>query len=137
MLEMIFTIIFIYLLYYIWIAFNFDKRGEQKLRGKKKKNNIKIDKKKMPSEVQFFVIKYNIDLDKVNYRYFLQLMGLVVAFDLSIVITIMEFIKILWIKLIVAFVLMIVIVLLSFHFLGRYFKKKGLTKDENKKRNRK
>lgn len=137
MLEMILTIIFIYLLYYIWIVFNFDKRGEQKLRRKKKKNNTKIDKKKMPSEVQFFVIKYNIDLNKVNYRYFLQLMGLVIAFDLSIVITIMEFIKILWIKLVVAFILMIVIVLLSFHLLGRYFKKKGLTKDENKKRNRK
>lgn len=137
MLSLVFTIVFIYMLYYIWIAFNFDKKGEQKVRGKNKKNNEKKDQKKMPSEVQFFVIKYNIDLDKVNYRYFLQLMGLVIAFDLSIVITIMGFIKVLWIKLVVAFILMIVIVLLSFHLLGKYFKKKGLTKNENKKRNRK
>ena len=137
MLGLVFTIMFIYMLYYFWIAFNFDKRGEQKQRGKKKKEITKIDKKKRPAEGQFFVIKYNIDLDKVNYRYFLQLMGLVIAFDLSIVITIMGFIKILWIKLVVAFILMIVIVLLSFYILGNYMKKKGLTKDENKKRNRK
>ena len=29
MLGLIFTIIFIYLMYYIWIAFNFDKTGKQ------------------------------------------------------------------------------------------------------------
>ena len=83
----------------------------------------------MPAELEFFVIKYKIDLDKINYRYFLQLMGLVIAFVLGIIATIISYIDELWIQLLVGFVLIIVIVLLSFKLLGNYFKKKGLTKD--------
>ena len=83
----------------------------------------------MPAEMEFFVIKYKVDLDKINYRYFLQLMGLVIAFDLGIIATIISYIDELWIQLLVGFILVIVIVLLSFKLLGMYFKKKGLTKD--------
>jgi hypothetical protein len=56
-------------------------------------------------------------------------MGLVIAFDLGIIATIISYIDELWIQLLVGFVLIIVIVLLSFKLLGNYFKKKGLTKD--------
>ncbi len=124
MLELIFTIIFIYLIYYFWIVFNFDKTGEYK---RKNKKNIK--KKKLPAEIEYFVIKYKVDLDKVNFRYFLQLMGLVIAFDLAIIVTIVSYIDALWLQLIVGFILILLIVLISFHILGNYFKKKGLTKD--------
>ena len=133
MIKMIFSIIIIYMLYYIWIAFNFDKTGKVKKRKRKKIKATKEDKKKMPSEVKFFVERYKIDLDKVNYRYFLQLIGLTVAFDLSVVIAVMDFISVLWIKCLVGFVLMIVIVLLSFRLLGNYFKKKGLVKNDKNK----
>lgn len=130
MLALIFSIAIIYLLYYIWIAINFDKNGEVRQSKKKKGRPKKETKvKKMPAEVEFFVIKYKIDLDKINYRYFLQLMGLVIAFDLGIIATIISYIDELWIQLLVGFVLIIVIVLLSFKLLGNYFKKKGLTKD--------
>ena len=133
MIKMIFSIIIIYMLYYIWIAFNFDKTGKVKKRKRKKIKATKEDKKKMPSEVKFFVERYKIDLDKVNYRYFLQLIGLTVAFDLSVVIAVMDFISVLWIKCLVGFVLMLVIVLLSFRLLGNYFKKKGLVKNDKNK----
>ena len=128
MLDLIFSIVIIYLFYYIWIVINFDKRGNPR-KGKKKKKTTKETKRKMPVEVELFVTKYKIDLDKVNYRYFLQLMGLVVAFDLGIIVTIISYIDELWIQLLVGFVLIIVLVLLSFKLLGNYFKKKGLTKD--------
>ncbi len=133
MIKMIFSIIVIYMLYYTWIVFNFDKTGKVKKRKKKQTKATKEDKKKMPNEVKFFVERYKIDLDKVNYRYFLQLIGLTVAFDLSIVIAVMDFISVLWIKCLVGFVLMIVIVLLSFRLLGNYFKKKGLVKNDKNK----
>lgn len=124
MIYLIFTIIFIYMLYYIWIAIHYNRRGERKGKNKKKNN-----KQKMPAEVEYFVTKYKVDLSKINFRYFLQLMGLVVAFDLSIVVTIITYIKTLWIQLLVGFVLTLLITLTSFHILGKYFKKKGLTKD--------
>ena len=134
MIKMIFSIIIIYMLYYVWIAFNFDKTGKEK-KGKKKntRKKNKTDKRKMPSEVKFFVERYNIDLDKINYRYFLQLIGLTVAFDLSFVIAVMDFISVLWIKCLVGFILMLVVVLLSFKLLGNYFKKKGLVKNDKNK----
>ncbi len=123
MLSLIFTIILIYIVYYIWIVIHYDKRGEKKSK-KKKKNQMP-----MPAEVEYFVAKYKIDLSKINFRYFLQLMGLVIAFDLSIVVSIVSYIDTLWIQFLVGFILMLVIVLTSFHILGKYFKKKGLTKD--------
>jgi len=132
MLGMILSIVVIYLFYYIWIIINFDKNGNSKKKSKKKHHE-----KKMPVEIQYFVTKYNIDLDKVNYRYFLKLMGLVVAFDLSIVGSIIIYIETLWLQLLVGFVLVLVVVLISFKLLGNYLNKKGLTKDENSKRNRK
>ena len=127
MLGLIFSIVGIYLLYYIWITINFDKTG--KIRQSKKKKGSPKKAKKMPAEIEFFVIKYKVDLNKINYRYFLQLMGLVIAIDLGIVATIISYIDELWIQLMVGFVLVLVIVLLSFKILGSYFKKKGLTKD--------
>ena len=83
-----------------------------------------------PDNIDEMLEKYNVDLDKLNYRYFLQLMGLVIAFDLSIVITIIGFVHALWLKLLLSFILVIIIVFISFNILGKYFKKKGLTKDE-------
>ena len=126
MIKMIFSIIIIYLLYYAWVVFNFDKTGKER---RSKKNS----KRRMPSEVAYFVQKYNVDLDKVNYRYFLKLMGLVVAFDLSIVIAVMDLIPKLWVKCLVGFVVMLFVVLFSFKLLGNYFKKKGLVKNDKNK----
>ena len=128
MIEMIITILVFYLFYYLWIIFNFDKAGNSKVKKNSKKNNLKD--KKMPAEVEYFVLKYKIDLKKVNYRYFLQLIGLVVAVDLSIVVTVYDLINILWIKILASFITMLVVVLGSFHILGNVFKKKGLVKDE-------
>lgn len=132
MLGMILSILIIYFFYYMWIIMNFDKNGNSKKESKKTKS-----KKKMPIEIQYFVTKYNIDLEKVNYRNFLKLMGMVVAFDLSIVASVVIYIETLWLQLLVGFVLVLVVVLISFSLLGNYLKKKGLTKDENSKRNRK
>ena len=134
MIWMILSILLIYLVYYIWIVFNFDKQGNPKLRKKNKDKNVG---RKMPAEVKYFVKKYNVDLDKINYRYFLQAIGLIVAIDVSIIASIVIFIEKIWLQMIVIIVLVIILVLVSFGLLGRYFKKKGLTKDVNNKRNRK
>ncbi|MDD6879315.1 MAG: hypothetical protein PUD59_03680 [bacterium] len=124
MIELIFTIIFIYLLYYIWIIFNFDKSGKERKRKKCKLT------KKMPAEFEVFVVKYKVDLEKVNYRYFLELMALVIAFDLGITITLISYIKIFWISIVAGFFLILFLVFISYYFLGKYFKKKGLVKND-------
>lgn len=130
MLLFILTIMLIYILYYIWIVINFNKKGEPRRKTKK-------DAKKMPSEVEYFVVKYKVDLSKINYRYFLQLVGLMISVDLAIVITIISLIKIVWLQLLIGVILVIFVCLMSFHILGKYFNKKGLTFNEDNKRNRK
>lgn len=129
MLAFILTIVIIYIFYYIWIVVNFDKNGKARVRKSKKSKSkkLKSENEKMPAEIKYFVVKYDIDISKVNYRYFLQLMGLVISFDLAIVITIVSYIDKFWLQLLLGFVLMLLIVLTSFHLLGKYFKKKGLT----------
>lgn len=127
MIGMILIILFIYLMYFFWISFNFDKRGEIKTHGKNKKG--RSYRKKMPSEVEYFVAKYNIDLTKLNYRYFLQLMGLVVAVDIGIVVAIVLQFKEFWLQLLLGFILIIIVVLISFKILAKFFKKRGLIKN--------
>lgn len=122
MIGLILTIIFIYFMYYIWIVVNYDKYG--KLR------NNKIKKKKIPAEFEIFVVKNNVDLSKLNYRYFLQLMSLVISIDLGIAITISSFVNNIWLSILVGFLSIIVLVFISYLLLGKYFKKKGLVNNE-------
>ena len=136
MIWMILSILIIYLIYYIWIIINFDKQGNQKQSKRDKKKGITREKK-MPAEVKYFVNRYNVDLDKVNYRYFLQVIGLIVAIDVSIISSVALLINTLWLQIVAIIVLVIVLIFISFGLLGRYFKKKGLTKDAKHKRNRK
>ena len=136
MLEFIVTILFVYLIYYVWIIANFDKAGNP-IRMSKKKNSKKSIEKKMPAEVKLFVYRYNVDLDKINYRYFLQIIGLIVAIDIAAITNIIVRVNVLWLQIVLVLILIIIFTLVSFEILGRYFKKKGLTKDENNKRNRK
>ncbi len=130
MLLTIISTIIIFFIYNLWIMANFDKNGNPKTRKKGKKVGRKDVEKKMPSEVKFFVQRYNIDLDKVNYRYFLRAIGFVVALDISIIATIVGYINSLWLQIVLIFVLVIAAIFVSFELLGKYFKKKGLTRDD-------
>ena len=134
MLSMIICIVFIYLLYFFWISFNYDKTGNLKKHRKGKNNN---PEEKIPPEFQLFIYRYNIDLSKVNLRYLLQFLALVVAIDLSIVVTVISFINILWLKLVLGFILMLVFVFISFKIAGDYFNKKGLVKNDKRNNKRK
>ena len=124
MLVTIITMVIIFSIYNAWISINFDENGNPK---SKKGKEVK---KKMPAEVKYFVHKYNIDLDKVNYRYFLRAIGFVVAIDISIIATIVELVNVLWLKILLIFILTLVAIFVSFGLLGNYFRKKGLTKND-------
>ena len=134
MISIIACIFVIYFIYYAWIAYNYDKGGNLKFHGKKKKTNDSI-----PAEFEFFINKYKIDISKVNKRYFLRFLALIIALDLSITVALMGLFKVLWLKIVVGFILMLVTVFVSYELAGNYFKKKGLIIDDktNNKRQRK
>ncbi len=133
MILFIITILVVYLYYYLFIVRKYDAKGnrivkESKSKTKKGKKK-EIDQAKYPSEVELFIYKYKIDIKKINFRAMLKLLGLVCSIDIAIIVTILSYIKLdmIWLLLIGA-VLVFPVIIISFSLLGRYFKKKGLTK---------
>ena len=138
------AILLIYIIYYIFSVTRYDKSGHYKDKSRRKgkglkklsKEEIKALKKKdydkLPNEVKFFVSKYKIDLDKVNIRGLLKMVGLVLGIDIAIatIIVVTIFKNDITICIIVGFIIMLVLYLISLKIMSKYFEKKGLVKDE-------
>ncbi len=126
MIETIITILIIYLVYFFVSVARYDKNGHLK-----KKIDGVTDYDGLPSEVKYFIKKYNIDLDKINLRGLLKLTGLILGIDIAIlsIVVVLIFRTNVVMQIVVASLLIIPIYLISLKFLGNYFKKKGLVKN--------
>ncbi len=124
MLGTIITIIIIYIIYYFVSIKRYDKAGHLK-------NKKATDFEGLPAEVKYFVIKYKIDLEKVNLRGVLKLIALILGIDIAIVsmIALLIFKDDVVLQAVLAFALLFPIYLISLKFVGKYFKKKGLVKN--------
>lgn len=141
MIWFIFTLAVTYLIYYLFIIRKYDAQGrrivkEKKNKGKEKnhlktKKKKEIDQAKYPTEVELFIYKYKVDLKKVNFREMLKLLGFVCSIDVAFIVTVICLIDIDndYILLGIGALMVIPVILISFSLLGRYFKKKGLTKN--------
>lgn len=119
------TFIFIYMLYYLFTIrkeLNKINKRKKKKQGKKKK---KIDEAKLPVEINYLVLKYRLDLGKINYFRFLQIMGVTTSFDLALIITLVSFLDSAGLQLVVGFFALIPILLISYHIVGKIYQKKG------------
>jgi tellurite resistance protein TehA-like permease len=88
----------------------------------------KKNKNKMPAEVKFLVNRYNIDLVKISYNQLLQIVALVSSLDMALIITIAALFDKYFYQILVAIVLIIPVMLISYHFVGNFYKKKGMIK---------
>lgn len=95
------------------------------LRKAKKRNS-----KKKPVEVNYLIYKYKIDLKKVNYKQLLMTISLVSSLDISILITVVLLSKSYILSLILILILIIPLIIFSYSFIGKYYIKKGMIKDE-------
>ncbi len=131
MIHVILIIIFVYLIYYFTSVRRLDKNGHYK----KKKNKTIDDYDQLPSEAKYFIKKYNVDLNKINLRGLLKLIALILGIDIAIVTIIVLLIANdnIILALIIGAFLIIPIYVISLKFVGNYFKKKGLVKDEQNK----
>lgn len=127
MLETIITIIIVYLVYFFVSVMRFDKTGHAKKNKSKEKES---DYYLLPAEVKYFIKKYNVDTDKINYRGLLKLCGLVLGIDIAIVsIIVLLIFESVTLQVLVGILAIIPVYLISIKFVGIYFKKKGLTKN--------
>lgn len=133
MIWSIITVAVTYLIYYIFIIRKYDAQGNRIVKKNKKckKNKKEHDVAKYPAEVELFIYRYKIDIKKINFRGMLKLLGFVCSLDIAFIVTVISFINTdnVYILLGVGALLVISVILISFSLLGRYFKKKGLTKN--------
>ena len=116
----VFSFILVFLLYRLIII----------KRAKRKKNP------KEPFEVVYLVSRYNLDLDKINYKKLLNVISIVSSFDIALVVSIILLFKNFYLEVIVGFISTLIIILISYHLVYLVYKKKGMIKNESK-RNRK
>lgn len=137
MIEIFVMVLIVYMVYYFVSVNRYDKSGN--LKGNQNKKDKVTNYQGLPSEVKYFIKRYNIDLDKVNLRGVLKLTGLVLGIDIAILtlLVILIFKDKVVIELLVASLLIIPLYLVSLKFVGRYFEKKGLVKNDRNKKNRK
>ena len=99
-----------------------------KYKKKEKKGKIKKVKKEL-IEIRYLITKYHLDIEKVNYNKLLRIVGLVSSFDITIIVCIVVFVRNYLLALLLALVIVIPVILVSYHFVGVYYKKKGMIKD--------
>lgn len=123
------TFLIVYVIYYfvtIRKELKKEKRKshpEKNQKSKRKKN--KIDHEAIPVEVEYLRLRYQIDFKEISYRKLLYTIAFVSALDMSIVVTLISFIPgFIW-QMLVGFVLLLPMIAISFHFIGKYYQKKG------------
>lgn len=116
-------VFFVYALYYVVTISRFDKTGHSV-------NREVSDYQALPSEVKYFVKKYKVDENKVNYRGVLKMFALILGINIAIVvIPVVLLIENEVLQIVIAVVILFPLFLFSLKLLGNYFKKKGLVKD--------
>ena len=107
------TFVFIFIIYELFVV-----RKLKKGRAKKK-----------PIEVRYLEARYHLNLDKKSYKQLLNVVSLVSALDIALIVSIISMAKSFIIELLLGVCLIIPIILISYHFVGSYYTKKGMKKN--------
>lgn len=110
----IFDYILIYTIYYFWFI-------RKTVRGEK-----------VPSEANYLINLYNLDINKFSYRKFIKVVGLVTTFDVALVATLVAVIdsRVIW-QILFSLIIIIPIIAITFMVLGKFYQRKQ-TKDNSK-----
>ena len=94
----------------------------------KKKRGQNSDYKEI-IEIKYLIARYNLDIKKVDYNQLLQICGIVSSFDIALVVSLVAYVHGLVLELIVGFSSATIIILLSYHIVYLFYKKKGMIKN--------
>ena len=87
---------------------------------------------KVPSEANYLIKLYNLDVNLFSYRKFIKVVGLVTSFDVALVATLVSVVddRMVW-QILFSMIGIVPVIVISFVLLGKYYKKKQ-TKDNTK-----
>lgn len=117
------TFVFMFIFYQIFII------GPAKRR---KNTNNKKQKNKELMEIKYLESRYNLDLKKIKYEQLLQMCALVSSFDISIAVSVVSLFDNFFLELLCGFLSAIILIIISYHFVYMFYKKKGMIKDGDK-----
>ena len=109
----IITFIFVFVLYQLFLI------------GPRKKKKAK----KELIEIRYLETRYALDVKKISYPQLLQICAIVSSLDISMIVWIIVHIHPLWLMLLVGFIAIFLFILISYHFVYLFYKKKGMVKD--------
>lgn len=90
----------------------------------------KRGKKKELLEIRYLIFKYKLDIDKVDYKQLLQIVALVSSFDIALIVSVEMFLVNWLAQILIVFILVIPVFMLSYNLVFKFYKKKGMIKDE-------
>ena len=110
----IFDYILIYLIYYVWFI-------RRTVRGEK-----------VPTEANYLINLYKLDVNKFSYRKFIKIVGLVTSFDVALAATLVAIMdnRVIW-QILFSLVIIIPIIAITFMLVGKFYQNKQ-NKDNTK-----
>lgn len=94
------------------------------------KNNKKKKKDKEPIEVIYLVSRYKLNLKKINYNQLLQIIALTSSFDIALIGSLIMLVDNFFFRLIIGIVSIIGVIVISYHLVYLFYKKKGMISNE-------
>lgn len=94
----------------------------------RKKNKRFVASKQKPEE-SFLILKYNIDMKKINYRKFLLCIYTLNSTIFAFTAVSIQLFEDLFVQLLFAPIILFPLILISYTLIGKYYKKKGYGKD--------
>ena len=77
-------------------------------------------------EVKYLIARYRLDMKKVDYPQLLQIVALVSSFDISLIVTLASILDTYLWQMIIVIILVFPVIFVSYHFVGKFYKKKGM-----------
>ena len=115
LIEFVIVFILCYLIYFFFVI--------------KNKRNKKFNSKKLKVEESYLISKYKLDFKKINYMKYLHIVALTNSFIFALTLELVQFVKGLFLQILISFIFLVPLILISYGFIGRYYQKKGMIKN--------
>lgn len=84
----------------------------------------KFDRKKMPTNIKYLVLKYNVDVVKIGYKKIYKTLNFFDSFIITFLYSITKFIDSVYLRLGVSFIMIFPLFGYTYHLIANYYKRK-------------
>ena len=111
------SFLFVFLLYQVFLV----RKAKKTYKGKKHKELI---------EISYLIRRYKFDMKKISYNQLLQIVSIVSSFDIALTVSVIMLFDNFLLEILVGFVFVLLIIIVSYHFVYLFYKKKGMICNE-------